>query len=78
MLLDDSSNGCGAMLEGVFVGLKPQIDPRSKFLLNAFAPEALGNGLKFDSCKPANNIWFRFRYLTDCTVYGALFGQAIL
>ena len=41
-----------------------------------FANNALGNGVKWDTCQPALNIAFTISFITTSTFYGVLWGKA--
>lgn len=53
-------------IQGAFVGQRSQLPTfQHPIALSAFKPEAVGNGMKFDTCDPALFITFQLQNLSD-------------
>lgn len=77
LVATDSSErpGMGSMIQGVFVGNKPQTATFQNALLTLFFNEnALSPDLAFDVCDPNLFITFQILFLVDCAWSATLWG----
>jgi hypothetical protein len=80
MATDDSATpGYGTRIAAIFVGQKSQRPANSGATLTAFfANNALGNGIKWDTCDKALSISVTVNFITTCTFDMTVFGKAVL
>ena len=81
MATDTSSGtaGMGTAIQAIFVGQKSQRPANQGQTLTAFfANNALGNGIKWDTCEKALSISLTIAFLNSCTFFCTVFGKAVL
>ena len=73
-----STAGMGTMVSQLFVGQEAQRPSNQGATLTAFfAQNALGNGIKWDTCQRALTIALTVLYLQDCTFFCTVFGKSV-
>ena len=61
------------------IGRRNQFPTTASGILSVvFASDAYGNGIRFDTCRLGEEMWFEIHFLRDCAVHGTLFGQGIM
>jgi len=80
MATDTSTTpGLGTRIAAIFVGQKSQRPANSGSTLTAFfANNALGNGIKWDTCEKALSISITIQFIAACTFDMTVFGKAVL
>lgn len=80
MATDSSTTpGYGTRIAQIFVGQKNQRPSNTGATLTAFfANNALGNGIKWDTCDKALSISVTVQFIADCTFDMTVFGKAVL
>ncbi len=74
-----STRGYGTAVASIFVGQKLQRPAGDGATLTAFfANNALGNGIKWDTCEKALSIAITVSFIETCTFYMTVFGKAVL
>ncbi len=74
-----SPAGFGTAITQIAVGQRLQRPILTGGTLSLFySQQALGNGLRWDTCQPAFNIALTISFITACTFYGNLFGKAVV
>lgn len=72
-----ASAGYNTSVTQVIIGNKLQRPATTGGTLTLFfANNALGNGVKWDTCQPALSISFQVSFITTSTFYGTLWGKA--
>ena len=71
--------GLGTRIQAIFVGQKSQRPANAGSTLTAFfANNALGNGIKWDTCEKALSISITVQFIQSCTFDMTVFGKAVL
>ncbi|SRR5579862_1095367 len=71
--------GLGTRIQAIFVGQKSQRPANAGSTLTAFfANNALGNGIKWDTCEKALSISITVSFAETCTFDMTVFGKAVL
>jgi hypothetical protein len=71
--------GAGTRIQAIFVGQKSQRPANAGSTLTAFfANNALGNGIKWDTCEKALSISITVQFVQSCTFDMTVFGKAVL
>lgn len=71
--------GQGTMIGTIFVGQKLQSPAGNNFTLTSFyANNALGNGVKWDTCEKAITISIQVSFIQACTFFATIWGKAVL
>jgi len=71
--------GSGTRIQAIFVGQKSQRPANAGSTLTAFfANNALGNGIKWDTCEKALSISITVQFIQSCTFDMTVFGKAVL
>jgi hypothetical protein len=71
--------GLGTRISAIFVGQKSQRPANAGSTLTAFfANNALGNGIKWDTCEKALSISLTVNFVAACTFDCTVFGKAVL
>lgn len=74
-----ATRGYGTRIAAIFVGQKSQRPANSGSTLTAmFAQNALGNGIKWDTCEKALSISVTINFQESCTFDMTVFGKAVL
>lgn len=74
-----STPGLGTRISAIFVGQKSQRPANAGSTLTAFfANNALGNGIKWDTCEKALSISLTISFVQSCTFDCTVFGKAVL
>ena len=70
--------GYGTSITQIFIGADSQKVANSGGTLTAFyANSALGNGIKYRTCKAGLTMSVTVRYLQDCTFFFSMFGRTL-
>lgn len=70
--------GYGTSITQIFIGADSQKVANSGGTLTAFyANSALGNGIKYRTCKAGLTMSVSVRYLQDCTFFFSMFGRTL-
>jgi hypothetical protein len=71
--------GTGTRIQAIFVGQKSQRPANAGSTLTSFfANNALGNGIKWDTCEKALSISITVQFVNACTFDMTVFGKAVL
>lgn len=71
--------GLGTRIQSIFVGQKSQRPANAGSTLTLFFnQQALGNGIKWDTCEKALSISITVSFVTACTFDMTVFGKAVL
>jgi hypothetical protein len=74
-----STAGLGTRIAAIFIGQKSQRPANAGSTLTAFfANNALGNGIKWDTCEKALSISITVSFVQSCTFDMTVFGKAVL
>lgn len=75
-----SPAGMGTAITQIAVGQRLQrpLASGSGTLSLFYSQQALGNGLRWDTCQPAFNIALTISFISACTFFGNLFGKAVV
>lgn len=74
-----STPGLGTRIGAIFVGQKSQRPANANSTLTAFfANNALGNGIRWDTCEKALSISVTINFIQACTFDMTVFGKAVL
>lgn len=69
--------GSGTYISQLLVGRRLQ-RPIGRIPTSAFAPNALGSGIKMDTCQPAFAIAMTVEFVKACTFDATIFGKAVV
>jgi hypothetical protein len=69
--------GTGTYITGLYVGSKAQFSSGNK-LTTFFSNNALGSGMRLDTCQPPLSIMLSVSFIQDCTFSAELFGKIVI
>lgn len=70
--------GTGTRIMNIMVGAKMQRPNNGGVLTQFYGPNALGGGIKFDTCQPAFAIAMVVSFIVACTFDARMFGKAVV
>lgn len=73
-----STAGLGTRIQSILVGQKSQRPATTNTLTLFFAQNALGNGIKWDTCEKGLSISVTVSFIQSCTFDMSVFGKAVL
>ncbi len=73
-----SPAGTGTRIQSIFIGQRSQRPATTNTLTSFFANNALGNGIKWDTCEKALSISVTVSFISAVTFDMTVFGKAVL